>query len=630
MCGIAGIINLDGRPVTTQSIKMMCTIMAHRGPDDEGIYVNGNLGLGHRRLAIIDLTPSGHEPMTNEDGSLVLTYKGEIYNFQKLRTELEALGHRFHSRTDAEVVVHSYEEWGQDCVHKFNGMFAFALWDSHQKSLFLARDRYGIKPLYYYFDGDAFVFASEIKAILQNKEVKKELCLEALNEYFTFQNIYSDNTLFRGIKTIPAGHYAVISTVPAGMRLLKYWDFDFSQARGPDEISFTDAAAQIKSLFQQAVVRQLVSDVPLGSYLSGGMDSGSIVAVASQAIPRLMTFTGGFDLSSVSGLELNFDERKPAELMASSFLTEHYEMVLHSGDMAWVLPKLIWHLEDLRMGMSYQNWYMARLASKFVKVVLGGAGGDELFAGYPWRYTPMLSSRTVDEFEGTCYRYWQRLLSEVAKPEFFTDDVIKETKDYSTFEILRSVMNSLERPSFLDPESTLNRLLYFEIKTFLPGLFVVEDKISMAHSMETRVPFLDNELVDFVLTLPAQYKLNLENMFQGISYNSPDSGAFLSSDGKYILRHAMRGLVPDAILNRKKQGFSPPDGSWYRGETMNYIREILLAPKTLSRGYFKPQYIRNIVDEHTHGKVNHRLLIWSLLCFEWWNRQFMDSEIGHV
>jgi len=604
--------------------------MAHRGPDDEGIYVNGNLGLGHRRLAIIDLTPSGHEPMTNEDGSLVLTYKGEIYNFQKLRTELEALGHRFHSRTDAEVVVHSYEEWGQDCVHKFNGMFAFALWDSHQKSLFLARDRYGIKPLYYYFDGDAFVFASEIKAILQNKEVKKELCLEALNEYFTFQNIYSDNTLFRGIKTIPAGHYAVISTVPAGMRLLKYWDFDFSQARGPDEISFTDAAAQIKSLFQQAVVRQLVSDVPLGSYLSGGMDSGSIVAVASQAIPRLMTFTGGFDLSSVSGLELNFDERKPAELMASSFLTEHYEMVLHSGDMAWVLPKLIWHLEDLRMGMSYQNWYMARLASKFVKVVLGGAGGDELFAGYPWRYTPMLNSHTVNEFEGACYRCWQRLLPEEAKLEFFTDDVIKETRDYSTFEILRSVMNSLERPSFLDPESTLNRLLYFEIKTFLPGLFIVEDKISMAHSMETRVPFLDNELVDFVLTLPAQYKLNLENMFQGISNNSPDSGAFLSSDGKYVLRRAMRGLVPDAILSRKKQGFSPPDESWYRGETMNYIKEILLDSKTLSRGYFRPQCIEKVVEEHTRGKVNHRLLIWSLLCFEWWNRQFMDMEIAHA
>jgi asparagine synthase (glutamine-hydrolysing) len=627
MCGITGIFNVSGSPVAAKSIRLMCDAMSHRGPDDEGIYINGSIGLGHRRLAIIDLTPAGHQPMANEDGSVVIVYNGEIYNFQKLRTELEALGHRFHSRTDTEVVIHSYEQWGENCIHKFNGMFAFALWDSNRAKLFLSRDRYGIKPLYYYYNGDTFIFASEIKAILRNKEVKRELSFKALNEYFTFQNIYSDNTLFQDIKIIPAGYHAVLSTSIPKLRLTRYWDFDFSRIMSPHQISFAEASAQINKLFQQAVIRQLVSDVPLGSYLSGGMDSGSIVSVASRAIPRLMTFTGGFDLSSVSGLELNFDEREASELMASAFRTEHYEMVLHSGDMAWVLPRLIWHLEDLRMGMSYQNWYIAQLASKFVKVVLSGAGGDELFAGYPWRYRPMLNAGTDDEFDGVCYRYWQRLLPEEDKPDFFTEDAMKEISNYPAFEVFRAVMEPLKQPASLDSGATLTRSLYFEAKTFLHGLFIVEDKISMAHSLETRVPFLDNDLVDFVLTIPAEYKLNLGSFTQAFAPDAPAPEAILSSDGKYVLRHAMGTLIPKAILDRQKQGFSPPDESWYRGETMNYIREILLDPKTLGRGYFKPPYIRKLVDEHTAGKVNHRLLIWSLLCFEWWNRQFMDRNM---
>jgi asparagine synthase (glutamine-hydrolysing) len=625
MCGISGILYAGGKPVAAESIKAMCDVIAYRGPDDEGIYIDGNLGLGHRRLSIIDLSAQGHQPMMNEDGSITLICNGEIYNFQNMKADLESLGHVFHSKTDTEVIVHAYEQWGEECIHKFNGMFAFALWDSNRKRLFLARDRYGMKPLYYFFNGETFIFASEIKAILCNAEVKRELDFHAISEYFTFQNIYSDRTLFKNIKLLSPGHYAILSTTGYRLEISQYWDFNLT-AEKPGAVSFEEASTRISELFRQAVTRQLVSDVPVGSYLSGGMDSGSIVAIASRSIPRLMTFTGGFDLSSVTGLEASFDERQAAELMASTFLTEHYEMVMHSGDMAWVLPKLIWHLEDFRLGMSYQNWYVARLASRFVKVVLAGGGGDELFAGYPWRYLSLLGCPTTIDFDKVCYRQWQRLIPDEEKSSFFTEDVFKETADYSTFDVMRSVMNPLRSRSSLSPAAALNRVLYFEAKTFLHGLLVIEDKISSAQSMETRVPFLDNDLVDFVLSLPAEYKLNMQNMKKRKT-NAASPEPLLSSDGKYVLRHAMRGLIPDTVLTRKKQGFSPPEGAWYRGETMEYLKKILLAPRTLNRGYFSPAYIHKVVDEHTRGKVNHRLLIWSLLCFEWWNRVFMDRDI---
>ncbi len=604
----------------------MCSAMAHRGPDGEGQYIDGNIGLGHRRLAIIDLSPQAHQPMINEDGTLVITYDGEIYNYSNIRGELETKGHVFHSRASSEVVLHAYEEWGWDCLRRLNGMFAFAIWDSRERKLFLARDRYGVKPLYYYLDGSAFVFASEIKAIRAGKGIGRKVNPRGLLEYFTFQNIYSDETLFSGIQILPAAHWATIFSGQHSISFHRFWDFDFSQV--DENLNFEEASRELRFRLEQSVIRQLMSDVPLGSYLSGGMDSGSIVSIASQVMPRLMTFTGGFDLSSVTGLELNFDEREVAESMSSLFKTEHYEMILHSGDMAWVLPKLVWHLEDLRVGMSYQNWYIARLASKFVKVVLGGGGGDELFAGYPWRYLPLLRCQNVNDFEQTCYKSWQRLVSDKDRGEFFTPDFLKSTANYSPQEIFRSIFASFPRPSgSFDSKSALNRAMYFEARTFLHGLLIVEDRISSAHSLETRVPFLDNELVDFSLRLPVQFKLNIEQLKKA---NSPLEGRFRSSDGKYILRHAMQGLVPGKILAKKKQGFSPPDSSWYRGETMDYIKRILLDPKSLGRGYFNPAHIQNVVEQHVSGTVNHRLLIWSLLCFEWWNRLFIDEEKGLI
>jgi asparagine synthase (glutamine-hydrolysing) len=380
MCGIAGILNLNGEPVSPELLEKMTDAIIHRGPDDSGIFVDGPTGLGHRRLAVIDLTTAGRQPMATPDGRLNLTYNGEIYNFRELRTELERLGHQFHSQTDSEVVLHAYDEWGTDCIQRFNGMFAFAVWDSAKKQLFLARDRYGIKPLYYTFQGKSFFFASEQKAILTQEIVKKEIDLEALLEYFTFQNIFTNKTLLKGIHLFPPGNWAILnldnlSTCYKALHFTQYWDFNFREPNKPAKEE--EYIEELDRLFQQAVSRQLVSDVPVGAYLSGGMDSGSITAIAARQLPWMSTFTCGMDLHSASGLELGFDEREAAEHMSYLFKTEHYEMVLKAGDMERVMPKLVWHLEEPRVGQSYPNYYVAQLASKFVKVVLAGTGGDE-------------------------------------------------------------------------------------------------------------------------------------------------------------------------------------------------------------------------------------------------------------
>jgi asparagine synthase (glutamine-hydrolysing) len=627
MCGIAGIYDTAGRPVDAQAVGRMCGVIAHRGPDGQGIYTSGHVGLGHRRLAIIDLTEAADQPMANEDGSLVIVFNGEVFNFPKLRAELTSKGHSFHSRSDTEVVLHGYEEWGEDVVDHLNGMFAFVIWDSTRDRIFMARDRFGVKPLYYAFDGSRFLFGSEVKALLEAFTWSRRVDPRALLEYFTFQNIFSDLTLFEGVRLLPAGHTATVERGGSTLAARRFWDFTPGGA-SPSDISFEEATSELRSRIEHAVVRHLMSDVPVGSYLSGGMDSGSLVAIASQSIPNLMTFTGGFDLTLATGIEQNFDEREAAEQMSRLFRTDHYEMVLHGGSMVRVLPRLVWHLEDLRVGMSYQNYYIAQLASRFVRVCLAGGGGDEMFAGYPWRYLPLLSTASEEEFDRASYRAWQRLIPEEERAAFFTPSVLDGAADHSTFDAYRSVYGpGAERTGGWSPSTALDREMYFEAKTFLHGLLIVEDKIASAHSLETRVPFLDNELVDFVLTLPAEYKLNIEGL-RGNGASLPDGSELRSSDGKHVLRAAMRGLVPDEILQKKKQGFSTPDDSWYRSESADYIRELLLSDRALARGYFQPDYIRRVMDEHTRGATNHRLLIWSLMSFEWWNRIFIDEEPG--
>jgi asparagine synthase (glutamine-hydrolysing) len=645
MCGIAGIVDLSGVHVAPERLEVMRDAISHRGPDDAGQLCDGPVGIANRRLSIIDLTPAGHQPMSNGDGSLHLVYNGEVYNFADLRRELADLGHKFLSRTDTEVVLHAYEEWGEDCVSRLDGMFAFCVWDSRARRVTLARDRYGIKPLYYsYVAGSRLLFGSEIKAILAEGSHEKAVDRKALREYFTFQNVYSDRTMFRGIRLLPAGCFMTLDIDSGSLEISRYWDFDFTKSMSPSDISLKECADRVRELFENAVTRQLVSDVPLGSFLSGGMDSGSIVAVASRRIPRLMTFTGGFDLRNVEGLEAAFDEREAAEYIASSFSTEHYEMVIHAGDMQWILPKLVWHLEDLRLGMCYQNYYMQRLASKFVKVVLSGAGGDEVFGGYPWRYDRLKSCGSDEEFADRYFDYWQRLVPQSDHEAFFSEGTMGESRDWSPREVFRRVLSgeafdersggrwsgSRVRPGSehrYKSGSYLDAAMYFELKTFLHGLLIIADRLSMANSIEARVPYLDNALVDFALTIPPSFKYAGADAALSIDENVSGKKQFYytqSNEGKRVLREAMSPMLPSEILGRNKQGFSPPEGAWYRGPTMSYVKETVLGAKSVGRAFFKEDYLERVVEEHTTGRQNHRLLIWSLLSFEWWCRAWLD------
>jgi asparagine synthase (glutamine-hydrolysing) len=506
-------------------------------------------------------------------------------------------------------------------------MFAFAIWDKFQRELFLARDRYGIKPLYYTFSNNNFIFASEQKAILLHPSVGRDIDLEALLEYFTFQNIFSDKTLIKGIKLFPAGCHTTINLNPSindlsSTNFKRYWDFNF---REPEEsVSELEYIEELDRLFKQAVNRQLVSDVPVGAYLSGGMDSGSITAIAARQLPYITSFTCGFDLNSASGLELSYDERQAAEYMSYLFKTEHYEMVLKAGDMERILPQLTWHLEEPRVGQSYPNYYIAQLASKFVKVVLAGTGGDELFGGYPWRYYRAVVNDDFEQYVDKYYLYWQRLIPNKIIQQAFAP-VWNEVKHVWTRDIFRNVFRKhaevLERP-----EDYINHSLYFEAKTFLHGLLIVEDKLSMAHSLENRVPFLDNDLVDFAMQVPVSLKLG--NLGEVVRLNENEPGAKTqkyfnkTNDGKLILRKVMDRYLPSELVDGIKQGFSAPDSSWFKGESIDYVEKVIFNQNAAIYNYLDPKTVQSLVMEHLQGRTNKRLLIWSLLNVENWLQQF--------
>lgn len=622
MCGITGLINLDRSPVSPVILRRMTDAIAHRGPDSEGHWVEGNVGLGQRRLAIIDLSPAGHQPMISANHRYVFVFNGEIYNYRELRAELAAAGYWFRSQTDTEVALNALAHWGDDALLKFNGMFALALWDRKEQTLLLARDRYGIKPLYYARQGNTFAFGSEQKAILAQPGFQRRLNKPALLEYFTFQNIFTNQTLLEDVYLLPAGHYAVFDAGCLELHLTRYWDYHF---REPDQLaSREDYIEELDRLFRQAVSRQLVSDVEIGAYLSGGMDSGSITAIASQQLPHLKSFTCGFDLSSASGLELSFDERAKAEAMSARFKTEHYEMVLKSGDMERCLSRLAWHLEEPRVGQSYPNFYAAQLASKFVKVVLSGCGGDELFGGYPWRYYRVANAQNFEQFIDQYYVYWQRLVPNSILAKMFAP-IWSEVRHVWTRDIFRSVFlshdNALERP-----EDYINHSLYFEAKTFLHGLFIVEDKLSMAHGLETRVPFMDNDLVEFAMRCPVGLKLNnLHNVLRIDENELAKKQEFFrrTNDGKQILREMMVRYIPKEIAQAEKQGFSAPDATWFKGESIDFVRRVLLEGKPRIYEVLDRETVISLVNEHLRGERNRRLLIWSLLNVTTW----MDANL---
>lgn len=618
MCGIAGIIDLSGETISPVILQRMTDAIAHRGPDGEGHWIEGPVGFGHRRLAIIDLSPGGYQPMISADHRYVITYNGEIYNYREIRAELQAEGYWFRSRSDTEVLLHAVAHWGTDALVRLNGMFALALWDRKEKRLLLARDRYGVKPLYVSQQGRKVMFASEQKAITSHPAFDRQMDKEALLEYFTFQNIFTDRTLLKDIQLLPAGHFATLDLTDPSARLqrTRYWDYRF---REPDKpLHREEYLEELNRLFKQAVNRQLVSDVELGAYLSGGMDSGSITAVASRSFSNLKTFTCGFDLSSASGIELAFDERTKAEAMSARFKTEHYEMVLKAGDMERCLPKLAWHLEEPRVGQSYPNYYAAQLASKFVKVVLSGAGGDELFGGYPWRYYRAAVNQDFEHYIDQYYAFWQRLIPNSLLPEVFAP-IWGDVKHVWTRDIFRDVFlthdNELDRP-----EDYINHSLYFEAKTFLHGLFVVEDKLSMAHGLEARVPFMDNNLVEFAMQCPVNLKLN--NLAEVVRINENEPGSKQqkyfqkTSDGKQILRDAMARYIPTEITNAEKQGFSSPDASWFKGESIEFVKRRLLDPRAAIYEVLDYNVVSGLIGEHFDGHRNRRLLIWSLLNVE--------------
>lgn len=617
MCGIAGYINSTGDVVSPVLLKAMTDAIAHRGPDGEGHWSEGGVGLGHRRLAILDLSSAGKQPMMSHDNRFVLSYNGEVYNYQELRTELEHYGYRFSSGTDSEVVLAAFSHWGYKAFNRFNGMFALAIWDRRDRTLTLARDRYGIKPLYYMEEQGRLLFGSEQKAITAVPNVKQGVDKEALIEYFTFQNIFSDRTLVEGIKLFPAGHYAVydLSRKRSSLQFTQYWDYDFREpAEKADDEEYRE---ELTRLFKQAVNRQLVTDVELGSYLSGGMDSGSITAVAAQTYPYMKTFTCGFDLNSASGLELAFDERAKAEYMSYHFKTEHYEMVLKSGDMERCLPKVAYHLEEPRVGQSYPNYYAAQLASKFVKVVLSGAGGDELFGGYPWRYYRAVVNDDFEHYIDKYYQFWQRLIPNRELQKAFSP-IWGDVKHVWTRDIFRDVFKH-HAENLYTPEDYINHSLYFEAKTFLHGLLVVEDKLSMAHGLEARVPFLDNDLVDFAMRCPVHLKLN--NLSEVVRLNENETGKKSqkyfqkTKDGKQILRDVMKGFIPDDITKAEKQGFSAPDASWFKGESIDFVNSTIMNASSPIYNYMDYETVSKLVGKHLSGDENKRLLIWSLLNF---------------
>ncbi|HMN12665.1 MAG TPA: asparagine synthase (glutamine-hydrolyzing) [Bellilinea sp.] len=626
MCGLAGVLDLSGNPASPIILKRMTDAIAHRGPDGEGHYIDGPLGLGHRRLAIIDLSAAGHQPMATEDGRFVIAYNGEVYNFNELRVELEAVGHRFHSRTDSEVVLKALAQWGEKALSRFNGMFALALWDKQKKELLLARDRYGIKPLYYAQVGEKFLFGSEIKAILADPAYRTEMDREGLLEYLTFQNFFTDRTLFKGVRLLPQGSFLRVPSKGAAATPVKFWDYLFEEPQHPaDDEEYVE---ELDRLFRQAVNRQLVSDVDVGAYLSGGMDSGSVTAIAAKQLPYIKSFTCGFDLNSASGVELGYDERETAEYMSYLFKTEHYEMVLKAGDMERVMSKLAWHIEEPRVGQSYPNFYAAQLASKFVKVVLSGAGGDELFAGYPWRYYRAVVNDDFEHYVDKYYGFWQRLIPNTDIKRVFKP-IWRSVENVWTRNIFRDVFQQ-HAPSLTRPEDYINHSLYFEAKTFLHGLLVIEDKLSMAHSLETRVPFLDNDLVDFAMKIPARLKLG--NLTEVIKLNENEPGSKTAKyfqktrDGKLLLRKVMERHVPSVITDREKQGFSAPDASWFKGDSIDYVRRKLYQGYPRIYEYLDRNAVQNLINEHLEGKQNRRLLIWSLLNVEEWCWQFIDSS----
>jgi asparagine synthase (glutamine-hydrolysing) len=574
----------------------MNAVQRHRGPDASGSWISadGRVALGHRRLSILDLSNAANQPMTDASGA-VLVFNGEIYNFRELRAELASAGRVFNTQSDTEVILAAYAQWGERCMERFIGMWAFALFDPARRRLLLSRDRMGMKPLYLASTGDGLLAASEVKGILAAGHRAAVDC-DGLNEYFTFQNVISHRTLFAGVTMLPPGCNLVVDTESGRQTQSTYWQLRFAPVDAPE----ADQAREFLAVFRRAMKRHLVSDVEVGATLSGGMDSSAIVALATEQLPAMHTFTGYFNTGNVDSDDRCVSERADARAISDRFRTQHHEREIVAQDVIDTLPSIVWHLEDPKVGMCYTFHTISQLVSSWVTVNLSGTGGDELFAGYPWRYALVQDLQNPATFNQAYYDWWSRLIKDPEKPRFFTPRVLRETSVRHPRAAYDAIMAGTEG---LEP---LNRALHFDTRTFLHGFLLVEDKLGMTFGIETRFPFLDAELVEFGLRMPTAQKMR-----GGVA--------------KYLMKQAFAPLLPASTLQKRKQGFTPPDKTWFRRELADTISRMLLGRRSCLGEFIEPKYIREVLERHHRG-ADERLTIWSLMMFEGWCRVFLKGE----
>ncbi len=632
MCGICGIVGEADEPL----IKNMLAAIAHRGPDDAGTYVadaaNGaRVGLGHRRLSIIDLSAAGHEPMSDATGELWLTYNGEIYNFQEIRKELEKRGHKFKSHSDAEVIIYAYREWGLNALALLNGMFAFAIWDARDNSLLLARDRLGIKPLYYADTPAGLAFASEIKALLTIPNIKRDVDLESLDQFLSFLWTPDPKTIFRGVNKLPPGHFLIYKNGHAEVR--QYWDLEFNE---DESLSEADWIERVREQIERSTRLQMIADVPLGAFLSGGVDSSSLVALmCGMAEQKVTTYTFGFKSEDLK-YDILEDDVKYAREVGAKFATDYHEDFFEPQVME-LLPKLVYHLDEpVADPAAITSFLICKAAREKLTVLLSGMGGDEVFAGYPrhlavrlaeaYNLIPSFISRplvaaipaSVPGKFNAVFRNTKKLARSASLPlrerylgfgtyftaadkgELYANELARAAKDFDAYHRHQKYFDKVADEDFV------NQMLYVDLKTFLPCLnLTYTDKTSMANSLEVRVPLLDHELVELAARIPARLKI------KGLTR-------------KYILKKAAEKWLPRQIIYRKKAGFSAPLRAWLRRDLREMVEDLLSETNINRRGYFDYREVRRLIDDNLTGREDNGLKVFQLLMLELWHREFID------
>jgi asparagine synthase (glutamine-hydrolysing) len=624
MCGIAGIFHLNGKAVDPACLRKMCDIMAHRGPDAQGQFVNGPLGLGHRRLSIIDLSDAGKQPMCNEDGSVWIVYNGEIYNFIELRAELVRKGHEFKSGTDTEVIIHLYEEYGEEFVKHLRGMFSFTIWDQRVQKLLLCRDRLGIKPLFYYADPGKFVFASELKAILCCDNLNKEINYGSIRDYFTYAYIPEPNTIFAHVKKLPPAHMLVLDA--DGMKLKKYWQLTYQWDDSLPEDFYLERLAEI---IEESVKMHLISDVPLGAFLSGGVDSSTVVAMMKRANQHVRAFTIGYT-------EDDYDELKYAKEVAQHLNIDHNGIVIKPSDLLDVISKVTAQFDEPYADSSaIPTYYVCKYARQNIKVCLSGDGGDEAFGGYDrhvWAslygsradslsrrgrknlfslvshilpggklkdYLKVLALKPI-ELYGNRLSIFTQTASGTSVDDLLSDNFNETLKKHDSYSLIKHYYKETGTSSFL------TNVRHIDTMTYLPGDNLTKvDRMSMLHSLEVRVPLLDHKVMEFAATIPPKFIVR-------------------NGQGKYILKKAMEKYLPHDILYRKKMGFMVPIKHWLNNELKDYFYDMISELKTKRKDIFDIEFIEYMIQRHKSGGEDLSYQLWTLMVFEEWARHYLD------